>query len=159
MSARQTPPPSQALHLDDLDQKTVIFKSSYLDEPIGVQIARAAWERIGRPGLIEVSVRPVRESTRQSLTYEQLARVAELYRAAESTGIEAVASAFNLRRETAAEWVEKARQTGHIMSRTGDADGPDLVLEESIHRGVRNATSRADLRERLIERATRRLEP
>lgn len=66
------------------------------------------------------AVANARKRSQRVMSTERLTRVAEIYLAQESGGLEAVAAAYNVHRATAARWIAKAREAGLLAPREGD---------------------------------------
>jgi len=64
------------------------------------------------------AIRDVRKGSRRPLTPDRKQRVADVYNAQESGGIEAVEAAFSVSRSTAVRYIRAAREAGLIESRS-----------------------------------------
>ena len=72
-------------------------------------------ERELRKGMKQIAV--ARRGSRRPMTAERRKRVAEIYNAQETGGIEAVELAFNVSRSTAVRYINAAREAGLIAGR------------------------------------------
>lgn len=111
------------LNLEDLIERAVAIASARVVDD-GV-----SWAPLGFPQQeqeIELrramkTVQQARGRSQRQMTPERMQHVAKVYLAQESGGIDAVATSYNVHRATAARWVAKARQAGHIPPKVAEA--------------------------------------
>lgn len=66
------------------------------------------------------TVQHARARSQRQMTPDRMQKIAEIYLAQEVGGIEAVAEVYNVHRATAARWIAKAREAGHLPAREED---------------------------------------
>lgn len=114
-----------ALDLEGLLEQTVAIASARAGEgpahhmPMGLPVEQ-------REAEIQRGMRTVQQARGRSqrvMSREHLQKVAEIYRAQEVGGIEAVADVYNVHRATAARWIAKAREAGVLPREGRKTDG------------------------------------
>lgn len=113
-----------ALDLEALVEQTVAIASGRRADSDG-RIIRfpEAFPPEEREQEIRRGVRAVQQArgrSQRQMTPDRMRQVAEIYLAQEVGGIEAVAEVYNVHRATAARWIAKAREAGHLPAREDD---------------------------------------
>ena len=110
------------LDLEGLVEQAVAIVSTPLEDD-GDAVRRMPSALGGAPQDVELirhgvnAVRNARKRSQRVMTPERMKRVAEVYQAQETGGLDAVAAAFNVHRTTAYRWITKAREAGLLPAR------------------------------------------